>query len=53
MSAVWFTADREAAGSDDLCFLTNSTPDEVVRHLQALGIVIVAGPGPRRAPKER
>ena len=26
----WFTADHEAAGSDDLCFLTSSTPDQVV-----------------------
>ena len=24
----WFTADHEAAGSDDLCFDTASTPDE-------------------------
>ena len=23
----WFTADHEAAGSEDLCFLTGSTPD--------------------------
>ena len=23
----WFTADHETAGSDDLCFLTSSTPD--------------------------
>src|SRR3984957_3760165 len=44
----WFTADHEAAGSEDLCFLTDSTPDEVVRHLQAQGVAIVAGPGPRR-----
>ena len=29
----WFTADHEAAGSDDLCFLTSSTPDEVVAFL--------------------
>jgi catechol 2,3-dioxygenase-like lactoylglutathione lyase family enzyme len=43
----WFTADHEAAGSDDLCFLTDSTPDEVVRHLQAEGVEIAAGPGPR------
>ena len=27
----WFTAYHEAAGSDDLCFLTNSTPHGVVR----------------------
>src|SRR6185312_8447834 len=25
----WFTADHEAAGSDDLCFLTSSTPQDV------------------------
>src|SRR5215471_13033498 len=36
----WFTADHEAAGSDDLCFLTESTPDEVVAHLKAHGIAI-------------
>ena len=32
----WFTADHEAAGSDDLCFLTSSTPDEVAAHLEGL-----------------
>ena len=40
----WFTADHETAGSDDLCFLTSSTPDEVVAHLVALGIGIEEGP---------
>jgi catechol 2,3-dioxygenase-like lactoylglutathione lyase family enzyme len=40
----WFTADREAAGSDDLCFLTSSTPDEVVAHLAACGVAIEEGP---------
>src|SRR4029453_16512099 len=33
----WFTADNETAGSDDLCFLTSSTPDEGVAHLKANG----------------
>src|SRR4030081_3308978 len=33
----WFTADHEAAGSDDLCFLTSDTPEQVVAHLQACG----------------
>src|SRR4051812_42951368 len=33
----WFTADQETAGSDDLCFLTTSTPDQVVAHLKANG----------------
>jgi catechol 2,3-dioxygenase-like lactoylglutathione lyase family enzyme len=40
----WFTAAHETAGSDDLCFLTSSTPDEVVAHLAALGIRIEEGP---------
>ena len=40
----WFTADNEAAGSDDLCFLTSSTPDEVVAHLKANGVAIEDGP---------
>ncbi|MGO4713868.1 VOC family protein [Bradyrhizobium sp. 2TAF24] len=40
----WFTADHEAAGSDDLCFLTTVSPDEVVRHLQACGVAIAEGP---------
>ena len=40
----WFTADHETAGSDDLCFLTSSTPDEVVAHLKAHGVAIEEGP---------
>jgi catechol 2,3-dioxygenase-like lactoylglutathione lyase family enzyme len=40
----WFTADHETAGSDDLCFLTSSTPGEVVAHLKANGVAIEAGP---------
>src|SRR5579863_5734279 len=47
----WFTADYERAGSDDLCFLTASTPEEVVRHLEAEGVAIVAGPGERRGAR--
>jgi catechol 2,3-dioxygenase-like lactoylglutathione lyase family enzyme len=43
----WFTADHEAAGSDDLCFLTSATPEQVVAHLKALGVAIEEGPGPR------
>ncbi len=43
-----FTAHNETDGSEDLCFLTNSTPDEVVQHLRAQGVAIVTGPGPRR-----
>jgi catechol 2,3-dioxygenase-like lactoylglutathione lyase family enzyme len=40
----WFTADHESAGSDDLCFLTSSTPEQVVAHLSACGVVIEEGP---------
>ena len=40
----WFTADHETAGSDDLCFLTSSTPDEVVAHLGTCGVAIAEGP---------
>src|ERR1043165_9475355 len=40
----WFTADHETAGSDDLCFLTSSTPDEVVAHLKANDVRIEEGP---------
>jgi catechol 2,3-dioxygenase-like lactoylglutathione lyase family enzyme len=47
----WFTADHESAGSDDLCFLTASKPDEVVRHLEAEGVAIVTGPGERRGAR--
>ena len=48
---VWFTADHEAAGSDDLCFLTASKPDEVVQHLEAEGVAIIAGPDHRRGAR--
>jgi catechol 2,3-dioxygenase-like lactoylglutathione lyase family enzyme len=40
----WFTADHETAGSDDLCFLTAATPDDVIAHLKACGIAIAEGP---------
>ena len=40
----WFTADHETAGSDDLCFLTSATPQEVVAHLNACGVGIEEGP---------
>jgi catechol 2,3-dioxygenase-like lactoylglutathione lyase family enzyme len=40
----WFTADHEAAGSDDLCFLTAATPEAVIAHLRACGVAIEEGP---------
>jgi catechol 2,3-dioxygenase-like lactoylglutathione lyase family enzyme len=47
----WFTADHEAAGSDDLCFLTTSTPEEVVAHLEANGVMIEEGPVARQGAR--
>src|SRR5271154_3665429 len=48
---TWFTADHEAAGSDDLCFLTQSPPDAVVAHLKACGVAIEAGPVEKRGAR--
>jgi catechol 2,3-dioxygenase-like lactoylglutathione lyase family enzyme len=47
----WFTADHETAGSDDLCFLTSATPDQVVAHLKACGVAIEEGPGPKQGAR--
>jgi catechol 2,3-dioxygenase-like lactoylglutathione lyase family enzyme len=44
-------AEEGPGGSDDLCFLAASTPDEVVRHLKGEVVAIVAGPGPRRGAR--
>lgn len=44
----WFTGQAIAAGSDDLCFLTGSTPQEVVDHLKACGVAIEVGPGDKQ-----
>src|SRR6185503_3921629 len=48
---AWFTADHEAAGSDDLCFLTSCAPDEVVAHLKANGVSIEEGPSKRQGAR--
>jgi catechol 2,3-dioxygenase-like lactoylglutathione lyase family enzyme len=47
----WFTADHQTAGSDDLCFLTASTPDEVVAHLRTYGVAIEEGPVARQGAR--
>ena len=39
----WVTADHEEAGSEDLCFLTEATPEEVIKHLKGCGVAIVEG----------
>lgn len=40
----WFTGRVAAAGSEDLCFITESTPGEVRDHLSACGVEIIEGP---------
>ncbi len=40
----WFTGNEVAPGSDDLCFLTRSTPQQVADHLRACGVAIEEGP---------
>jgi catechol 2,3-dioxygenase-like lactoylglutathione lyase family enzyme len=47
----WFTADHETPGSEDLCFLTSSTPDEVVAHLNANGVAVEEGPVDRQGAR--
>ena len=40
----WFTGRQIAPGSDDLCFLTKSTPQQVVDHFKSCGIASRKGP---------
>ena len=47
----WFTADHDTAGSDDLCFLTANTPDQVVAHLKSNGVAIEVGPDNRQGAR--
>lgn len=40
----WFTADHEAAGSDDLCFLVETDAQSIVDHLTSCDVAIEVGP---------
>lgn len=40
----WFTGSIEAAGSEDLCFVTRASPDDVRTHLAACGVDVISGP---------
>ena len=44
----WFTGKQVAPGSDDLCFLTKSSPHAVADHLRACGVAIEEGPIEKR-----
>lgn len=41
---VWTTSAVEAAGSEDLCFVTSASPDVVRAHLQSCGVEVLDGP---------
>jgi len=44
----WITGQQVTAGSDDLCFLTGSTPQQVVEHFKACGVAIEEGPSEKQ-----
>jgi catechol 2,3-dioxygenase-like lactoylglutathione lyase family enzyme len=44
----WFTGNQVAPGSDDLCFLTKSTPQQVAGHLRTCGVAIEVGPSEKQ-----
>ena len=43
----WITGLAIAPGSDDLCFLTASTPQQVADHFKSCGVAIEVGIGER------
>jgi catechol 2,3-dioxygenase-like lactoylglutathione lyase family enzyme len=40
----WVTGSVEAAGSEDLCFVTRATSEEVRAHLAECGVELTSGP---------
>ena len=40
----WWTADHEAAGSQDLCFVVETSAEATVEHLGECGVAVVLGP---------
>jgi catechol 2,3-dioxygenase-like lactoylglutathione lyase family enzyme len=40
----WETGAVDAPGSLDLCFITDSSPDDVATHLRDCGVRVTAGP---------
>ncbi|MDV6275519.1 VOC family protein [Rhodococcus erythropolis] len=43
----WTTGAVEAAGSEDLCFITSASPDAVHDHLESCGVEVLDGPVPK------
>ena len=48
---AWFTGAEAVAGSDDLCFLTDASLDEVAQHLRDCDVAIEVGPVARRGAR--
>lgn len=48
---AWFTGAEAVAGSDDLCFLTDASPEDVTAHLAACGVPVEVGPVARRGAR--
>ena len=46
--ADWFTARAPQAGSEDLCFIVDLTPEAVVSRLVSLGVEVEQGPITKR-----
>ena len=44
----WFTGKQVSAGSDDLCFLTKASPQQVVEHFKTCGVAIEEGPSEKQ-----
>jgi catechol 2,3-dioxygenase-like lactoylglutathione lyase family enzyme len=50
-NGAWFTGAEAVAGSDDLCFLTDASLDEVAQRLKDCGVAIEVGPVARRGAR--
>lgn len=48
---AWFTGAEAVAGSDDLCFLTDLSLDDVMRHLEDCAVPVEVGPVARRGAR--
>jgi catechol 2,3-dioxygenase-like lactoylglutathione lyase family enzyme len=48
---AWFTGAEAVPGSDDLCFLTDLSLDDVMRHLEDCAVPVEVGPVPRRGAR--
>ena len=43
-SEGWETAEIDAAGTQDICFVTTLQPDDTREHLEKCGVVVTDGP---------